>query len=72
MEMTHSQAVERLREWKAITAERDQRIWDAHQSHVSKADIARETDLSWQTVDRIVRDMSAKHGTKDEEGAGDE
>lgn len=60
MEMTHSQAVERLREWKTITAERDQRVWDAHQSHVSKADIARETGLSWQTVDRIVREMAIR------------
>lgn len=66
MEMTYTQAMDRLREWKAVTDERDQRIWDAHQSRVSKADIARATGLSWQTVDRAVREMAAKQGGEED------
>lgn len=43
-----------------VAADRDQRIWDAWQANVSKAEIARLTGLSWATVDRTVREMQAQ------------
>ena len=60
IERTYSDAVRRLAEFATVTNERDERIWEAHQAHVSKAEIARITGLSWATVDRTVRDMEAK------------
>ena len=62
MEMTYGQAVSRLVEYGEAAAglakvaeDRDERIRDAHRAGVSKAEIARLTGLSWQTVDRVVR-----------------
>lgn len=62
MEMEPSKAIGRLREWRTVNGERDQRVWDAHESRISKVEIAKETGLSWQTVDRIVRDMETQQG----------
>jgi hypothetical protein len=64
-EITYSQAVTRLIEFRTVTSERDQRIWDAHVAHVSKAEAARLTGLSWQTIDRVVRDMEAKTSSEE-------
>ena len=64
MEMEPSKAIERLREWRKINDERDQRIRDAHDSRVSKVEIAKETGLSWQTIDRAVRDMAGTHNNE--------
>jgi hypothetical protein len=68
MNTERNEAVARLIEYgKAAAAladvatDRDERIWDAHQAQVSKAEIQRLTGLSWATVDRVVRDMAEKH-----------
>jgi len=61
-EPSYSRAVIRLAEFEIVTTERDQRIWEAHQAGVTKAEIARLTGLSWATVDRTVREMEAKEG----------
>lgn len=63
----YNEAVRRLIEYGEAASElakvgsdRDQRIWEAHQAGVSKAEIARLTGLSWATIDRTVRDMEAQ------------
>ena len=59
----YGEAVRRLVEYgeaasalAEVGADRDERIREAHQAGVSKAEIARLTGLSWATVDRVVRD----------------
>lgn len=44
-----------------VSTDRDERIWEAHQAGISKAEIHRVTGLSWATVDRTVREMAEKH-----------
>jgi len=66
-DMTYGQAVDQLREWATIMPSRDDRIVGAYRAHVSKAEIARLTGLSWQTVDRIVRQAGAQRDDKNEE-----
>lgn len=66
-DMTYGQAVDQLREWATIMPSRDDRIVNAYRAHVSKAEIARLTGLSWQTVDRIVRQAGAQRDDKSEE-----
>jgi hypothetical protein len=61
-EKTYREAIARLTELADVTADRDQRVYEAWLAHVSKAEIARITGLSWATVDRIVRDMQAQRG----------
>lgn len=66
-DMTYGQAVDQLREWAAMEPQRDDRIVKAYRAHVSKAEIARLTGLSWQTVDRIVRDAGAQRPSASDE-----
>ena len=61
-QMRYSRAVIALGELAIALDERSQRIYEAHQAGVPKAEIARITGLSWQTIDRTIRDMAARNG----------
>ena len=70
MNTNYSAAVSRLVEFgqaaaelQKVSGDRDERIYEAHQAGVSKAEIARLTGLSWATVDRTVRDMEAREAS---------
>ena len=58
----YNRAIQRLAEYgeavarlAKVSADRDERITEAHREGVSKAEIARITGLSWATVDRVMR-----------------
>ena len=64
----YRRAVASLIEYARVAAERDTRIYEAHQAGVPKAEIARLIDTSWATVDRAVRDMEAKNASESSGG----
>lgn len=55
MKMSYSDAIQQLIDWGKLGPRRDEFIVDAFDSGVPKNEIAKLLDISWQSVDRVVR-----------------